>query len=249
MPLLGRFALLPVAAWLMLGTMSFGQEPIKLLRLKNLSRTADAMPRISHPSPAQAKINRELALIDVRARSNATSCHGLSAEGDEMFFSRSIGITSQGPLFMNMDISDEIGCGGVHPYFNQFTFTYNLHTGEQVHWVNYLTKGKVEEIKVNPGNMLPIEIPGVRSLTLQRLYSAGWKDQGQCRIDDVIDPSPEYLTSFLLSPAPHKGGLSVLPTNLANVSAPCGLPVILGKSAMEELGIPEDMQKELLAGQ
>ena len=162
MPLFGRFALLPVAAWLAIATMSLAQEPIKLLRLKNLSRTAGALPRISDPSPAQAKINRDLALIDARARSNAVSCQGLSKERDVMFFNRSVSITSEGPLFMSMDISDEIGCGGVHPYFNQFTFTYDLHTGEQVHWANFLTKAKAEEVKVNPGNMLPIVNTGCK---------------------------------------------------------------------------------------
>jgi hypothetical protein len=244
-----RLTLLSIAAWLALGTMSFGQKPTSLLRLEDLSRTAQAMPRISHPSPAQAKINRDLALIDASGRANVNSCRGLSEEGDKMFFSRSIGITSHGPLFLSMDISDEIGCGGVHPYYNEFTFTYNLHTGEQVHWANYLTKDKIEEINVNPGNMLPIQILGVRSVTLQKLYSAAWKDQDQCRLDDVVDPSGKDLTSFLLSPSPNRAGLSVMPADLASVSATCGLPVILGKSAMEELGIPEDMQKELLGGQ
>ena len=242
-----KTAILLVSALLGLRVISFGQDAVKLLQLKKLSPTADALPRIAHPSPAQVKINRSFALIDKRARGSAASCRGLSEEGDEMFYNRSIDVTSRGPLFLSVDLNEEIGCGGVHPYLNLFTFTYDLHTGEPVHWAKLLTKVHVEEVKINPGNMLSVEIFGIKSLPLQKLYRVGWKDDGQCRLEDVVDPSGEDLTTFLLSAAPHRQGLSVLPTDLASVVAGCALPVILGKSAMDALGIPDDVQRSLLA--
>jgi hypothetical protein len=242
-----RSAVLLVSTLLGLKVMSFGQDTVKLLRLKKLSRTADALPRIAHPSPAQVKLNHSFALIDKSARGSADSCRGPSEEGDEMFYNRSIEVISLGPLFLSVYLSEEIGCGGVHPYVNLFTFTYDLHTGEPVHWAKLLTKVHAEEVSVNPGNMLPVEIFGVSSLALQKLYSAGWKADGQCQLEDVVDPLGETITTFLLSPAPHKQGISALPTNLASAAAICAQPVVLGNSAMDELGIPDDIQRSLLA--
>ncbi len=218
-----KTSILLVSALLELRVMCFGQDAVKLLRLKKLSHAAEALPRIAHPSPAQVKINRSFALIDQGARGLAHSCQGASEDGEEMFYSRSVDVMSKGPLFVSVDLNEEIDCGGVHAYYGNFTLTYNLLTGEMVCWAKLLTKSRAEELKVNLGNMQPIEIPGVASLLLQKLYSSGWKDYEDCTLDDVVDPSGERLTTFLLSPAPHRQGLSVLPANLASVSANCVL--------------------------
>ena len=130
---------------------------------------------------------------------------------------------------------------------NDFTLTYNLHTGEQMHWAAYLKKGEAEEIETNPGNMQPVWIYAVKSQALQRFYSAGWNDQGDCRIYNVVDPDGEELTSFYLSPTPQRVGLSVLPANLPGPAAQCSTPVVLGKDAMQSLGLSEGLQNELLS--
>lgn len=243
----GRALMILVSALLGLRGLAFSQDTIKLLQLKKLSKTADALPRIAKPNPAGVKINHFFALIDQRARGSVHSCRGLSEEGDEMFYNRSVDVTSRGPLFVSVDVTEEIGCGGVHPYVHIFTLTYDLHTGAPVHWAKLLTKVHVEEVEVNPGNMLPVEIFGISSLPLQKLYSAGWKDDGPCRLEDVVDPSGENVTTFLLSPAPRRQGLSLLPADLASVVSTCALPVVLGRSAMDALGIPDDIQASLLA--
>ena len=238
-----------VSALLDLIGAAISQDAVKLLRPKKLSKTADALPRIANPNPAGVKINHSFDLLDQKAGGLAHSCQGLSEEGDEMFYNRSVDITSQGPLFVSVDLTEDIGCGGVHPYINLFTLTYDLRTGEPVRWAKLLTKVHVEEVSVNPGNMQPFPTFGVSSLQLEKLYIAGWKDDEQCRLDDVVDRSGETLTTFLLSPAPHRRGLSVLPADLASPVANCALPVVLGKSAMDTLGIPDDVQESLLAKQ
>jgi len=240
-----------MAAWLALG-MCLGQEPVKLLQLNKLSKTVNALPRIAHPNRAEVKINRAFNKFDVRARGIADYCKGLSEQGDEMFFERSIDITSQGPQFLSMEVNEETNCGGVHAYFQRFTLTYDLRNGEQVQWAHFLTHGTAKEVTVSPRDGVFDDLPGVRSLTLQKLYIAGWKNEGRCHIENVFDPTDETgenLTDFQLSPAPHESGLSVLPANLPSVDEECALPVILGKSAMEELGIPEDLQKRLASEQ
>lgn len=225
------------------------QTSVQLLHIKNLSPTADSLSRIKNPSPAQKKINQQLRWLDAKASESVAGCSGLDEHGDSMFFKRTVQITAHGPLFLGFEIYDGAACGGVHPYSSNFTLTYDLSTGALVKWSRYLTKANATDVTFIPVTESTSSLPAVRSEALEKLFVAGWKNNQSCRVEDVANPGPRSatdLTLFQLSPAPDGGGLSVLPVNLASAVSACAIPVILGKSGMDELGIPQDIQGGLL---
>ncbi|WP_172838222.1 hypothetical protein [Terriglobus roseus] len=163
-----------------------------------------------------------------------------------MFFQRDIRVTSSGPLFLSVEIHEGAGCGGVHPYNASFTLTYDLTTGALVKWSKYLTRTRAKDLTFTPLTEGMI-LPAVRSAVLEKLFVAGWQDRQGCTVEAVVGPdskSEAELTDFQLSAA--TGGLSVLPVNLASAASACAAPVILGKSGMDELGIPQNIQDALL---
>lgn len=166
-----------------------------------------------------------------------------------MFFQRTTLVTSTGPHFLSIEVNESIGCGGVHPYGHRFTLTYDLAKGDLVRWGSYLTKAHAKDVLTTPASESVTKLPAVQSALLEKLFVAGWKDSPGCRVEDVANPTPESvlsLTPFQLSAAPRGGGLSVLPVDLASVAEHCAAPVILDKTGMDALGIPQDVQDALL---
>jgi hypothetical protein len=224
-------------------------QQLQLLRQHSLSPKADSLPRIAHPNQIQSSINRDLQRLDAHAKGDATGCAGTSEDGREMFYERSVQILSRGPRSLGIAVDVSTDCGGVHPYYYQFTLAYDLETGKPIDWEKILTKADAQNAPVNPDNALPFDLPGVRSVLLQKLYRSAWKGAGQCSVDDVAPPASTEdsdLTVFLLAPASERRGLSVLPVGLASAVSACAQAVILNRNAMDELGIPADTRKTLL---
>jgi hypothetical protein len=243
MPLISSASRLPILLCLLIEGICTAQRPVQLLRLHSLSSKAESLPRIAHPNQFERVINHDLRRLDTKAKSDALGCTGASGDGRRMFYERSVQVLSPGPRYLAIAVDVSTDCGGVHPYYYQFKLTYNLETGRPVDWAKILTKTDVQNYKVNPDHALPFALPAVRSLILQKLYRAAWKDADQCSVDDVAGARPtedSELTIFMLAPAPGKHGLSVLPVDLASSVVACAQTVILGRKAMDELGIPEN---------
>ena len=121
-------------------------------------------------------------------------------------------------------------------------------TGEQADWASLLTKVHAENILLNLGGDMPIGIVGVKSPSLDAIYSAGWTGEDpQCELTGIIDASGTNPTRFVLFPASQGRGLVLMPVDLANTSAACGQEVTLGKSDMDSLGVPPNLVRSLLS--
>jgi hypothetical protein len=240
MPLISSASRLPILLCLVIEGICTAQRPVQLLRLPSLSSKAESLPRIAHPNQFERIINHDLLRLDTKAKRDALGCTGASDDGHRMFYERSVNVLSPGPRYLAIAVNVSTDCGGVHPYYYQFTLTYDVETGRPVDWAKILMKTDAKNDKVNPDSELPFALPAVRSRSLQKLYRAGWKDADQCSVDDIASAAPSEdseFTSFMLAPVPEKHGLSVLPVNLSSSVAACAQPVILGRKAMDELGI------------
>ncbi len=223
-----------------LGAMA--QSPVAVKKLAPIAEGVDSLPRLSGHSLTIGRINTALAAQDRLVRRNWEACHGLDGDQHEMYLKRSIQITMSGGALLGLFIAVQAQCGGVHPFMDDFTLTYDLRTGALVDWAALFPPGTVqkEQVKFDVGPTLI----ALRSPQLEALYRKGWKDRDQCRLEDVIDEGG--TDDFLLYPDADAGAVQIFPTDLINVERICAYPVALDRTALTSLGISEEWQKTLL---
>ena len=225
---LGAVLLLPIN-W------SVAQKPLKMVRRPEIRKGVAALPRISAPNTAEAKINAALDRQDLWVRKAAEAC----SEPD-MFWKRVVEVTKSGPALLSVLVSDSADCGGVHPFDEAFPLVYDLRTGDAVRWVKVFPKGRVEEVKSRSSDGMPWIT--IRSKRLQALYVAMYKSHGDCSIEVVAE-----VTEFHLYPDEKANALKIFPAGLPQVAHACASSVALGAKELQTLGFSQQWQDAILS--
>ena len=176
---LGAVLLLPIN-W------SAAQKPLKMVTGPEIRKGVAALPRISAPNIAEAKINAAVDRQDLWVRKAAEACNG-----PDMFWKRVVEVTKSGPALLSVLVSDSVDCGGVHPFDEAFALVYDLRTGDAVRWNKVFPEGRAEEINTSSNDGMPWIT--IRSKRLQALYVAMYKNHGDCSIDVVAEVTEFHL--------------------------------------------------------
>src|SRR5258707_11034003 len=225
---LGVVLLLPIN-W------SVAQKPVKMVTGPEIRKGVAALPRISAPNIAEAKINAALDRQDLWVRKAAEEC-----SGPDMFWKRVVEVTKSGPALLSVLVSDSADCGGVHPFDETFALVYDLRTGDAVRWDRVFPKGRAEEVNSSSNDGMPWIT--IRSKRLQALYVAMYKSHGDCSIEAVAE-----VTAFQLYPDEKANALKIFPAELPQVAHPCASPLALGAKELQTVGVSQQWQDAILS--
>ena len=225
---LGVVLLLPIN-W------SVAQKPVKMVTGPEIRKGVAALPRISAPNIAEAKINAALDRQDLWVRKAAEEC-----SGPDMFWKRVVEVTKSGPALLSVLVSDSADCGGVHPFDETFALVYDLRTGDAVRWDRVFPKGRAEEVNSSSNDGMPWIT--IRSKRLQALYVAMYKSHGDCSIEVVAE-----VTAFQLYPDEKANALKIFPAELPQVAHPCASSLALGAKELQTVGVSQQWQDAILS--
>jgi hypothetical protein len=225
---LGVVLLLPI-------NRSVAQKPVKMVTGPEILKGVAALPRISAPNIAEAKINAVLDRQNLWVRKAAEACNG-----PDMLWKRVVEVTKSGPALLSVLVLDSADCGGVHPFDEAFALVYDLRTGDAVRWNKVFPEGRAEEINTSSNDGMPWIT--IRSKRLQALYVAMYKNHGDCSIDVVAE-----VTEFHLYPDEKANALKILPAGLPQVAHGCASSLALGAKELQTLGFSQQWQDAILS--
>jgi hypothetical protein len=167
---------------------------------------------------AAAAINASLTQAEVDVRSQALDCDAAGRETHEDHsWTRKVDVTMRGPRFLAYLATDDYYCGAYPNIGIQSPLVYDLTTGKQVDWANFL-----------PGGTDPADWPGLRAIAKQ-------KASADCK--DVFD---EYATIlFALSLNARTGTLDATPDSFPHVDEACAETVALDTHTLRRLAVAD----------
>lgn len=193
-------------------------EPVSLVWLHRLSRTASALPRLRFADGAVAgRINAALASADGRLRDAISQCaqdaHDDGSRSSE--WDRTVKVAMAGPEFLSLVATDSAFCGGAHPNFQTIAFTFDLRSGRPVNWAALLpaplVAGTTTEVAMD-GTIMGL----VRSKLLADL---GADPSRACDMgDDAV---------FQLWPDTDRQGVNFAWADPPHADEECGEPAVL----------------------
>jgi hypothetical protein len=193
----------------------FGAARADLIASPDLGDGVAALPRLTVPGPAAARINADLAARDAAAAEFGADCN---TDPPRSFHERLITVTFVGPAYLSLLESTSFYCpGAAHP--NEFVapMTYDLATGAEVEWRALFPVGFLAK------NSHPWTKTVTASPTLVALYFAHSPAMdAECRTEIV-----RFSASFRVWLDAAEGGLVLMPASLPHVMQACAVPVTL----------------------
>lgn len=204
------------------------------------SRSKAVLPRIVAPAtPATAKINAALAVLDRRWADYARNCRAIGKDNEA---TRTVKVTMAGPRFLSLLASDEEFCGGAHPDNSTLALVYDLESGRPVDWSKLLGPRLASSARVETvldGTRIGVVIsPGLTRLYQSAVrkapdYDPAWWNE--CS-EALSDPNLE----FVLWLDAKKRGLGAEPV-LVHAVAPCAEDVTIPAADLRRAGADAEL--------
>jgi hypothetical protein len=174
-----------------------------------------------------AAINASLTHAEAHVRSQALDCDAVGRKmyHDARAWTRKVDVTMRGPLFLAYLATDDYSCGAYPEFGMQSPLVYDLKTGEQVDWANFLPAG------ADPANWAALQ-----AIAKQRATA-------ECKaVFEDGEPVP-----FTLSLNARTGTLDAKPDNLPCVVQACAETVALDANTLRRLGVATSLINSLNA--
>jgi hypothetical protein len=123
----GRLTLAALVA-----AIGFGAARADLITSPDLADGVAALPRLTAPSPAAARINADFAAPDADAAKFGADCN---TDPPRSLHERFTTVTFAGPAYLSLLDRTSFNCpGAAHPNYVAAPLTYDLASGDEVDW-------------------------------------------------------------------------------------------------------------------
>lgn len=194
---------------------AFGAARADLIAGPDLADGVAALPRLTAPGPAAARINADLAARDADAAAFGADCN---TDPPRSFHERFVTVTFVGPTYLSLLDSTGFYCpGAAHPNFGVAPLTYDMTTGAEVDWRGLFP------VVLLAGDNRPRHGAVKAAPALVALYFAHATAMNtECR-EEIAD-DPVYFRVWLDA---AKAGLVLMPASLPHALQACADPVTL----------------------
>lgn len=217
---------------------------------RHLRKGVDAWPLIVRAStPAEQKVNAILNQLNERMAKSLIDCDAnyrnwaklvdnplTGSNGVDGDWERKIAVTMTGPRLVSLVAFDNLFCGGAHPDSYTLPMVFDLTTGTQVNWINYIDKSAdastYSDTESDGAIVDALIVPALREMTIRRA-------SGDC------EHAFQKAQPYQLWPDAKSGTLVAEPFDLPHVVAACADALRLTLDQARKLGFDDRVLKAI----